>query len=115
MFLKEAEELRSFASFGEEVREHIKSVLDKEDHLMIFFDQTAFDRVPGNLQIFLFGLAWSGRWRNKTRSEIRAEVQRIFSIYEAEPSIKNRIDRCVTTADSVAALINRLGDFEFLT
>lgn len=114
-FLKEAERLRGFASFGEEVREHIKSTLDKENHIMIFFDQTAYDRVPGNLQIFLFGLAWSGRWKHKTRAEIRAEVQRIFSIYEAEPSIKNRIDRCVASSESVAALIGRLGDFEFLT
>ena len=77
-FLRDVEKLHNFASFGAELGEHIKRALAKEERVRQFFDQTAHDRIPGPLQIIIFGLVWSELWEVKSEIEIRGDIQKII-------------------------------------
>ncbi len=114
-FLKNAERVRTFVGFGEEAGEHIRRVIEKEKRIWYFLDQTAYDTVPGNLQILLFGLTWSDLWQNKTKEEIRQAIQRVILSYERRPESRRRVDDYVGSSRTLKELLERIGEFDFST
>lgn len=110
-FLKNIERMRTFQTFGAELSESIKRAIEKEQRVVQFLDQTAFDHIPSSVQILLFGFAWSDIWQEKTRSEIRFTIQKIVFLYETKPEIAKRIEDFVEGCDSLDSLMKRMNDF----
>ena len=103
-FLKNAERLHGFVSFGAELGEHIKRTLQKEAEILFFLDQTEHDSMPPAVQIFLFGVAWTDLWQGKARQEMRTMVTTFLEQYETKPDIKRQVDNVVSSSDSIKAL-----------
>ena len=112
-FLKNAEKIKTFASFGEEAGEHIKQMLAKEMRIWQFLDQTAYDTIPGNLQVLLFGFTWSDLWQEKTKEEIKQAIQKIIFKYELDKDMRLRADEYVNSRRSIKELLERIGEFDF--
>ncbi|MBI2637570.1 MAG: hypothetical protein HYW88_01595, partial [Candidatus Sungbacteria bacterium] len=111
-FLRDVEKLHNLASFGAELGEHIKKALAKEERIRQFFDQTAYDRVPGPLQALLFGLVWSEVWRSASKLEIRGEMQKIIFQYEAKSDYRNRVEAYVQNCSSAELLLAHIDEFD---
>ncbi|MDP3770533.1 MAG: F0F1 ATP synthase subunit alpha [Candidatus Sungbacteria bacterium] len=113
-FLRNVERIHTFKSFGAEMSEQIKRALEKEDRIVQFFDQTAYDTIASNVQIVLFALTWSDMWREKSKSDIRFLIQKIIFISETKSEIRKRIDDFVAGSDSLEALLTRIKEFDVL-
>ncbi len=107
-FLQSVEHLHGFASFEAELGERVAKELKKEKRLLQIFDQTAYDLVPFNLQVFIFGLAWGDSWIGKTENEIRLEIQKIIFSYESKIDIRKKIDLVVEDCASLELLLVRI-------
>lgn len=110
-FLKNAERLHGFVSFGAELGEHIKRTLEKESEVFQFLDQTDYDSIPSAVQIFLFGVVWSDLWQGHTRKDIRQMIKTVIETYEKKPDIRRQIDTVVASSDSIKALGIFVRDF----
>ena len=113
-FLRNMEKIHTFKSFGAEMSEQIRRSLEKEDRIIQFFDQTAYDTISPSIQIILFALAWSDLWREKPKSDIRFMIQKIIFMSETKPEIKKRADDFVAGLDSLDSLLTRIKDFDIL-
>jgi F-type H+-transporting ATPase subunit alpha len=111
-FLKNAQSVKSIAGFGAEFGEHIRRTLEKYDKLMQVFDQTAYDYVPPNVQILLFGLVWGDAWRQKSSHEVERSIQKIIYLYETKEGIRRRIDSFIESCDSIKALTRRADEYD---
>ena len=111
-FLRSMEKIHIFKSFGAEMSEQIRRALEKEDRLVQFFDQTAFDTIPSGIQIVLFALAWSDAWREKSKSDVRFLIQKIVFMAETKPEIRKRADDFVAGFDSLDALLVGIKGFD---
>ena len=111
-FLQKAARLHSLASFETELGEHVVAELKKEKRILQIFDQTAYDLVPFNLQVLLFGLAWGDFWQGKKESEISLEIQKMVFAYEARADIQKTINFLVEDSSSLEALLARLKSFQ---
>ncbi len=112
-FLREVAGLHNFASFGAELGERIRSSLEKEKRIMQFFDQTAYDSIPANLQLVLFGLIWGDFWQEKNLEEVRLAIQKTIFMYETRLEVRRRVDGTISLCDSTESLINHIGDLDF--
>ena len=110
-FLKNAERLHGFVSFGAELGEHIKRTLEKESEILQYLDQTEYDSIPGALQVFLFGIVWNDLWQGHARQDIRQMIKILIDSYDAKPDIRRQIDNIVASSDSVKALGIFVRDF----
>lgn len=108
IFLKEVEKLHTFTSFGAELGEHIKKQLRKEERILKFFDQTAYDYISPTLQLFIFGLVWGEWWTDKTPQEVQHDIQRIVYTYQAQPEVRRNIDLAVSGVESLSVLVDRV-------
>ena len=113
-FLRNVEKMHTFKSFGAEMSEQIKRALEKEDRIIQFFDQTAYDTIPSSIQIVLFALIWSDIWREKSKSDIRFMIQKIIFMSETKPEIRKRADDFVAGSEGLDALLVRIKDFDVL-
>ena len=113
-FLRSMEKIHTFKSFGAEMNEQIRRALEKEDRMIQFFDQTAYDTIPSSIQIVLFALAWSDLWREKSKSDIRFLIQKIIFLSDTKPEVKKRADDFVAGSDSIDSLLVRIKDFDVL-
>ena len=111
-FLRTVEKLHTFKSFGAEMSDQIKRALEKEERIIQFFDQTAYDSIPSGVQIVLFALAWSDMWRDKSKSDIRFMIQKIIFTSETKPDIHKRIDDFVAGCDSIDSLLKSIRNFD---
>jgi len=109
-FLRNAEKMHNFASFGAELGEHIKKTFEKEDRIMTFFDQTVYDRVPLKLQVFLFGLVWGEALADKTHLDVQKEIQKFVLLYESDSKTRERVDKFVDGSPSFESLLNRIAE-----
>ena len=109
-FLRNVARMHNFASFGAELGDHIKRALEKEVRVFQFFDQTAYDRVPQALQLFLFGLIWGDAWRDKSRSELRILIQKILFMYDSKQEVRERIDGHISGITRLDDLVKALQD-----
>lgn len=103
-FLKNAERLHGFVSFGAELGEHIKRTLEKESEIVAFLDQTEATSFPSSVQIVLFGIVWNDLWQGKKRQDIRRMGMALLDEYEKKPDMKRQIDTIVASSDSIRAL-----------
>ena len=92
--------------------DQIKRSLAKEERLIQFFDQTAYDTIPSGIQIILFALAWSDTWQEKPKNDIRFLIQKIIFMADTKPDIRKRADDFVSGLDSLDALLTRIKDFD---
>lgn len=112
MFLSDARKMHLFASFGAELSEHIRSTLEREEKIMVLFDQTSYDTVPPAVQIFLFGLIWGDAMREKTKDEVRTYIGNLVAQYAANGYVRERIDGIVSGSGNIAALLTRIREFD---
>jgi len=111
-FLRNMEKIHTFKSFGAEMSEQIRRALEKEDRLIQFFDQTAYDTIPSSIQIVLFAFAWSDIWREKSKSDIRFLIQKIVFMAETKPEMRKRADDFIAGLDSLDTLLTRIKNFD---
>lgn len=107
-FLRSAEKMHNFASFGAELNERIKQALEKEEHVLQFLDQTVYDLIPEHLQLFIFGVVWSGLWREKKRRDMQISIQRMITAYETKPEIRTSLDTFIASCDSMDSLLAKI-------
>lgn len=112
-FLQKAARLHSLASFETELGEHIVAELKKEKVLLQIFDQTAYDLIPFNLQVLMFGFVWGELWQGKTENEVRLEIQKMVFSYEARADIRKKIDLLVEGCNSLEVLLARIKNVQF--
>ncbi len=113
-FLRSMEKIHTFKSFGAEISDQIKRSLEKEERIIQFFDQTAYDTISPNIQIILFGYTWSDAWQGKSKSDTRFSIQKIIFISETKPEIKKRADDFIAGIDNLDTLISRIKEFDVL-
>ena len=111
-FLREANALHNFASFGAELGERVRKILSKEERITQFLDQTAYDSLASNLQLLLFGLAWGDLWENRPPKDIRLAIQKIVFMYETNREFHNRTEQAVSSANNIAMLLERVKDLD---
>ena len=107
-FLKEASRLRSFISFGAELGEHIRKIINKEDQIMVFFDQTSHENIPVSVQLTLFGFIWGGLWAAKNPQELREAIFVIIRAYETDLGLRQTIDSIAIGATAIDELVERI-------
>ena len=103
-FLKNAERLHGFVSFGAELGEHIKRTLEKEVEIFHVLDQTEYNSIPASMQIFLFGVVWNDLFQGKSRQDIRQSIRNLIMQYGEKPDVKRQIDTIVESSESIKAL-----------
>ncbi len=113
-FLRNMEKIRTFKSFGAEMSDQIKRAIEKEEHVIQFFDQTAYDTISPSIQIILFALVWSDMLHEKSKSDIRFLIQKIIFMSETKPEMQKRADDFVAGIDSLDALMNHIKDFDII-
>lgn len=111
-FLRNMEKLHTFKSFGAEMSEQIRRSLEKEERIIQFFDQTAYDTIYPSIQIILFALAWSDAWKDKSKSDVRFLIQKIIFTSETNVHMRTRADDFIAGCDSLDSLITRIKDFD---
>lgn len=111
-FLRNMEKLHTFKSFGAEMSEQIRRSLEKEERIIQFFDQTAYDTIYPSIQIILFALAWSDAWKDKSKSDVRFLIQKIIFTSETNVHMRARADDFIAGCDSLDSLITRIKDFD---
>lgn len=111
-FLQSVKHLHGFASFEAELGERVVRELKKEKRVLQIFDQTAYDLVPLNLQVFLFGLAWGDSWKGKTDNEIRPEIQKIIFSYGERIDVRKKIDLAIEDCLSLESLLVRIKNIQ---
>lgn len=111
-FLREADKLHTFASFGAELGEHIRRTLFKEDKILKFFDQATSEVIPTNVQILLCGILWGELWNDKTNQEFRGSIKKIVSSYILHNEFKKRVDILVAGCRSLKDLVDSIKDFD---
>lgn len=107
-FMKDMQRIRNFTSFGADLAEQTRQDLNKEERLLLIFDQTAYDSLAMNLQIILFGFAWGNFWSGKNSKEIKLEIQKVAYMYSVNEMIKSRIDEIAASAGSIEKLLEAL-------
>ncbi|MEK7090311.1 MAG: F0F1 ATP synthase subunit alpha [Patescibacteria group bacterium] len=107
-FLKEADRLKGFMSFGAELGEHILKAINKENQIMILLDQTSHENMPINVQLLLFGLIWGDLWAGLSEQEVRESEFRIIHLYESDLSIRRIIDSVIISVNSIDDLADRI-------
>ena len=113
-FLRSMDKIHTFKSFGAEMSEQIRRALEKEERIIQFFDQTAYDMINSSIQVVLFALVWSDAWREKSKSDIRFLIQKIIFVSETKPEMKKRADDFVAGSDTLDSLLARIKDFDVL-
>ncbi len=113
-FLRNMQKIHAFKSFGAEMSDQIKRALAKEERLIQFFDQTAYDTIPSGIQIILFALTWSDVWQEKPKNDIRFLIQKIIFMADTKPEIRKRSDDFIAGLDSLDGLLTRIKDFDVL-
>lgn len=111
-FLREANALHNFASFGAELGEHVRKILAKEERIMQFLDQTVYDSLASNLQLLLFGLAWGNAWENKSSKEVHLAIQKIVFMHETNREFRNRVEQAIGSANNMVSLLERVKDLD---
>jgi F-type H+-transporting ATPase subunit alpha len=111
-FLKEVQAYHNFASFGAELGEHIRSALAKEEQILQLFDETPHDTIPHYLQLLIFGIIWSGLWREKVKADTRGAIDSLILRYESEELIRRAIDTFIGGCGTLEELLTRVKDFD---
>lgn len=111
-FLKEVQAYHNFASFGAELGEHIRLALNKEEQILQLFDETPHDTIPHHLQLFIFGIIWSGLWREKIKADVRGAIDSLILRYDSEEMIRRAIDTFVESCGTLEELLTRVKDFD---
>ena len=112
-FLRNADKMHNFASFGAELGEHIKKAFEKEDRIMTFFDQTVYDRIPVKLQVFLFGLVWGEALAGRTHLDVQKEIQKFVLLYEGDSKTREWVDKFVDGSLSLETLLSGIAETDF--
>ena len=86
----------------------LKQALEKEEHVLQFLDQTVYDLIPEHLQLFIFGVVWSGLWREKKRRDMQVSIQRMITAYETKPEIRTSLDTFIASCDSMDSLLAKI-------
>jgi len=113
-FLRNMEKIHTFKSFGAEMSEQIRRSLEKEDRIIQFFDQTAYDSIPASIQIILFAFVWSDLWREKSKSDIRFLIQKIIFMGDTKPDMRKKADDFIAGIETLDILLTRIKDFDIL-
>jgi F-type H+/Na+-transporting ATPase subunit alpha len=104
-FLSSSEKLHAIASFGTELTDQVRKTLVKEERIITLFDQMAYEVVPEDLQLFLFGMLWTGYWDTKPRDTMQTEVHRIISLYTDLEHFRSSIQKIVQGIDTLDKLL----------
>ncbi len=72
------------AQFGSELSKENKQALDFGGKIEVLLSQDAKVLIPRYLQLFLFGLLFSGFWKNVSKKAMKEEVLKILRLFQEE-------------------------------
>ncbi len=104
-FLSSARQLETVTSFGAEFNEHLKITLEKQRNVYLLFNQTAHEIIAPPVQLYLFCLIWTERWKNAPAEEVEKELHVLSDRYATEKSFRKQIDTLVAKASSLNSLL----------
>ena len=104
-FLSSARQLETVTSFGAELNDQIKTTLEKQRNIYLFFNQFAHEIVAPPLQLYLFSLVWTERWKNAPPETVEKNLHAITSRYGTDASFRKQIDMLVAKAQNLDSLL----------
>lgn len=104
-FLSSTRELQTVTSFGAELSEQIKDMLEKQQQIYLLFNQFAHEIIPPPLQLYLFARVWNGEWKGKEAEKVSTELHAIVKQYVTEAGFRKHIETIVSASNSVKELL----------
>ena len=104
-FLTLREKMENFAHFGAEINAGIAQMLKTGERIVAYFDQSAKEVIPVNVQLFTFTLLWSGKWEGKSDTEMKKDIQNILLTYKQDEKARKYIDEMIAGSDSLNSLL----------
>ncbi|MCL5970228.1 MAG: F0F1 ATP synthase subunit alpha, partial [Patescibacteria group bacterium] len=91
-FLTLFEKVQNYVHFGAELSESIKTTLSTGEQIMNLFDQPLYRTNPPNFQVFLFCTLWTGFWSQKSLSEMRQDIEKLTTAFDASKELQKEIN-----------------------
>ena len=104
-FLSSARQLETVTSFGAEFNEQLKTAMEKQRNIYLFFNQLANEILAPPLQLYLFCLVWNQQWKGAPSEKVEKELRAVGTRYTADSSFRKQIDTLTTKANSLDALL----------
>ncbi|TSC73263.1 MAG: Uncharacterized protein G01um101470_189 [Parcubacteria group bacterium Gr01-1014_70] len=104
-FLSSARQLETVTSFGAELNEQIKTTMERQRNVYLYFNQFADEIVALPLQIYIFCLFWTREWKGDTSEKVEAELNAIRKRYTTEALFRRKVDTLVSQASSLDTLL----------
>ena len=105
-FLSSARQLETVTSFGTELNEQLKTTLEKQRNIYLFFNQLASEIIAPPLQLYLFCLVWTQHWKDMPSEKVEKELHAIINHYATDTSFRKQIDALTAKATSLDALLS---------
>ncbi|HUD44563.1 MAG TPA: F0F1 ATP synthase subunit alpha [Patescibacteria group bacterium] len=107
-FLSLHDRMEKFSHFGAEATTNIKDILSTGERISTFFDQEPERVYSISMQIFIFGLLWSGFWNNKDYNQLKIDIKKIREMYLSNPTFRQTTDKITEKAESLNDLLTIL-------
>lgn len=104
-FLSSTRQLETVTSFGAELSEQLKTTLEKQRNIYLFFNQLAYEIIAPPLQLYLFGLVWIQQWKDASPEKVEEDLHAISTRYASDASFRKNIDALTAKASSLEALL----------
>ncbi|OGZ47306.1 MAG: hypothetical protein A3J55_00125 [Candidatus Ryanbacteria bacterium RIFCSPHIGHO2_02_FULL_45_17b] len=105
-FLSSARQLETITSFGTELNEQIKTTLEKQRNVYIFFNQFANEIIAPSLQLYLFCLVWTQYWKDAPSEKVEKELHMLVNQYTTGTSFRKQVDALVAKASNLDMLLS---------
>jgi F-type H+-transporting ATPase subunit alpha len=107
-FLTHWEKMQSYVHFGTELTEEAKTILDKGQKIISFFEQRETELAPSNVAVFLIACLWQNFWPGKTVGELKTEWRNIIEEYKTEPGFRKIVDKIIKESKEFPDLLKRI-------
>lgn len=107
-FLSSARQLETVTSFGTELNERVKTILEKQRNIYLFFNQHASEIRSSSLQLYLFCLIWAEYWKDMPPETVEKELANIVHRYTTETVFRKQVDALTGKAANLDALLSSM-------
>jgi len=113
-FLVKYEELKQFLHFGAELSEDTKKSLILGDRVITFFEQSSYEVVPININIFLVACIWAGIWRNLEIMDFKKRIEKVRLAYVGNNDFRQKVDSLIASYQDLKQLVGVVKENETL-
>ena len=107
-FLTLFEKMQTFAHFGAELNETVRTTISVGQEIIKFFQQTPTSIMPINIQMFLFCLLWISIVQKSPTVltfKKREDIENIIKLYKDNDDFRKKIDETINSATSFNSLL----------